>query len=67
MGLLSVESDVVAKIFYHLPREVLILHLCFLDADNVRLVLLDQFLQLVWAGANAVAVERDNFHGLLAW
>ena len=57
VGFLAVESDLVAEILYHSQREVLILNLGFLDADDVRLVLVHQFLQLVWTGANAVGIE----------
>ncbi|MNN72947.1 hypothetical protein D3C81_1890260 [compost metagenome] len=48
-------------------RELVVVDLGFLQADDVWLVLLDQCRQLMGAGAQAVDVERDDLHGRQSW
>ena len=56
------ELDVVTKVADFFYRKVQVGYLGFLQADDVRRMLVDQRFQLVESQAQAVDIERDNFH-----
>ena len=62
MPLLAVEDHVVAHGLHIRDREGFVVHLDLLQADHVRLVLVDKGLQLMKTGAQAIDIERDDLH-----
>ncbi|MNF01020.1 hypothetical protein D3C80_1999450 [compost metagenome] len=48
-------------------RELVVVDLGFLQADDIWLVLIDQCRQLMGAGAQAIDIERDDLHGRQSW
>ena len=62
VGLLAVKLYVIAHGLHIGQREGLVMDLDFLQADHIGLVLVDDGLQLVQTGAQAVDIERDDLH-----
>jgi hypothetical protein len=62
MTLLPVEMDSIAHLDDRIGGEFLIPDLGFLQPDDVGPVLVDDRLQLVETGSEAVAIEGDDFH-----
>ncbi len=62
VGLLAVEFDVITHGFHVGEGEGLVVNLDLLQADHIGLVLVDDGLQLMQTGAQAVDIERDDLH-----
>ena len=56
------EDHVVTHGLHIRDREGFVVHLDLLQADHVRLVLVDKGLQLMKTGAQAIDIERDDLH-----
>ena len=63
MALLPVKVHVVAQRFDIGEGELLVADFGFLEANHVRLVFFDQRCQLMRPSAQAIDVERNDFHG----
>lgn len=61
MAFLAVIEDVVTQFCHLFEREHIVVNFCLLQADHVRLVLVDDGLQLMRTGAQAVDIKETNF------
>ena len=50
-------GHLVAQIHYHFQWEIRVLHLGFLDTNDIWLLTVDQRLQLMRAGTDAVGIK----------
>ncbi len=67
MTFLPMEMHVITQRFDFGLWELIVRDLGFLQADDVRLVFFNQRRQLMRARAQAVDVERHNFHRRQSW
>src|SRR5690606_29669270 len=63
VALLAMVVHVVAELADLRFRELVVGDLGFLQADHVRPMLLDQRLQLMGAGTQAIDIEGNDLHG----
>ncbi|MNM72311.1 hypothetical protein D3C81_840010 [compost metagenome] len=62
MAFLAVVVDVVAQCLDLFARELVVGDLGFLQTDHIRLMALDDCLELMRSGAQAIDIERNDFH-----
>jgi hypothetical protein len=62
MAFLAMIMHVIAQLLHRLEGKLLIIHLGFLQPDHGGRMLIDQLLQLMRSGAQAIDVERNYFH-----
>ena len=63
MAFLAVVIHVIAQCLYFGQGELVVMHLGFLQANHVGLMLFNQRRQLMGASPQPVDIEGDDFHG----